>query len=206
MYRFFKNIVNIIIIALAVIGLISLQRQHAFDNIGEKILNLFSLNQEKTVEQVGDFSEVDKEFNIDKAVNVLGYKTVVAQHHTSGQRMIIVNSGSKKLLTKNDFKDDNIKVKLEDLAKKLNYHSTSLENLEITEKGYMKAFDKTVPYVKFNAKVSKLPMSNVSGIVSVVDEDEHNQRLIVSINDKKHYSQLITSEFYKHVKDSKSNR
>ena len=70
----------------------------------------------------------------------------------------------------------------------------------------MNAYGQKVPYVKFNAKISKLPNSNVSGIVSVVDSDSKNQRLIVSVNDKKHYSQLITSEFYKSVKDSKNNK
>ena len=64
------------------------------------LTNLFSLDKEKTVEQVGDFSEVDEEFNIDTAVKVMGYKTVVAKHSGSGQKMIIVDSGKKKLLTK----------------------------------------------------------------------------------------------------------
>lgn len=206
MYRFFKNIVNTIIIVLAVVGLTNLYKQHAFDNIAEKTMDIFSADKEKTTQQVGDFSEVNKEFSIGTAVNVLGYKTVVAEHQSSGQKMIIVDSGKKQLLTKDDIKDDGVKIKLEDLCKKFKYHSATVENIEITEKGYMDAYGQKVPYVKFNAKVSKLPMTNVSGIVSVVDEDKNNQRLIVSLNDKQHYSQLITSEFYKNVKESKQGR
>ncbi|MCM1265725.1 MAG: hypothetical protein NC200_05955 [Candidatus Gastranaerophilales bacterium] len=206
MYRFFKNIVNTIIIILAAVGLMALYKQNAFDNITEKALNLFSADKEKTTEQVGDFSNVNEEFSIGTAVNVLGYKTVVAEHSTSGQKMIIVDSGKKKLLTKDDIKDDGVKVKLEDLCKKFKYQSSTVENIEIIDKGYMDAYGQKVPYVKFNAKVSKLPMSNISGVISVVDEDAKNQRLIVSINDKKHYSQLITSEFYKNVKESKYSR
>lgn len=203
MYRFFKNIVNTLIIILAAVGFLSLYRNNAFDNIAGSLTNIFSLNKEKTVEQVGDFSEVDEEFNIDTAVKVLGYKTVVAKHSGSGQKMIIVDSGKKKLLTKDDLKDDSVKLKLEDLCKKYAKNSGEIESIEIIDRGYMNTYGKRVPYVKINAKVSKFPKSNFTGIVSVVDEDANNQRLIISVNDKKHYSQLITTEFYKNVKDSK---
>ena len=176
------------------------------NDIIDSVANLFSTDKEKIEEEVGDFSGVDSEFNIGTAVNVLGYKTVVAQHSNSGQRMIIVDSGKKTLLTEKDIQGDGVKTKLEALSKKFKYHSASVENIEIVDKGYMNAYGQKVPYVKFNAKISKLPNSNVSGIVSVVDSDSKNQRLIVSVNDKKHYSQLITSEFYKSVKDSKNNK
>lgn len=203
MYRFFKNIVNTLIIILAVFGCFSLYKNHSFDNIGGAIMNLFSLDKEKTVEQVGDFSQVDEEFKIDTAVNVLGYKTVVAKHSSSGQKMIIVDSGKKKLLTKNDLKNDNVKVKLEDLCKKYAKNKADVEKIEIIDRGYMTTYGQKVPYVKINAKMSKFPNSNFTGIVSVVDEDANNQRIIVSLNDNKHYSQLITTEFYKNVKDSR---
>lgn len=166
-------------------------------------MNLFSLDKEKTVEQVGDFSQVDEEFKIDTALNVLGYKTVVAKHSSSGQKMIIVDSGKKQLLTKSDLKNDNVKIKLEDLCKKYAKNRADVEKIEIIDRGYMTTYGQKVPYVKINAKMSKIPNSNFTGIVSVVDEDANNQRIIVSLNDKKHYSQLITTEFYKNVKDSK---
>lgn len=199
MYRFFKNIVNTLIIILAAVGFLSLYKNYSFDCI----TNLFSLDKEKTVEQVGDFSQVDEEFNIDTAVKVMGYKTVVAKHSGSGQKMIIVDSGKKKLLTKEDLKNDNVKTKLEDLCHKYAKNSAEIDSIEIVDRGYMNTYGQRVPYVKINAKVSKFPHTNFTGIVSVVDEDANNQRIIVSVNDKKHYSQLITTEFYKNVKDSK---
>jgi len=203
LFRFFKHIFNIFVIILAVIGVISLINPHAYDGLSEKIAELFSMDKTKVEQVVGDFSDVDKEFNIDTAVNVLGYKTVVAKHTNSGQRMIIVDSGKKTLLTENDIKSDGVKYKLEDLSKKFKYKSADVENIEITQRGYMNAYGRKVPFVKFNAKISGLPKSNISGIISVVDNDSKNQKLIVSINDKKHYSQLITSEFYRNVKESK---
>lgn len=203
MYRFFKNILNTVIIFFAVLGVMAVYKNGGFSNLKDVVLSKFSFDSEKTAQQVGDFSNVDEEFNLDTAVNLLGYKTVVAKHPSSGQKMIIVDSGAKKLITKDDLKDDNVKIKLEDLCNKFGKTSVKIENIEIVDRGYMNTYGKQVPYVKINAKVSKLPFSEVSGIVSVVDDDINNQRVILSINDKKHYSQLITTEFYKNVKDSK---
>lgn len=203
MLRFFKNIFNTVIIILAVVGLFSLCKNGFCENVfGD--FSLFSTNKEKIEQEVGDFSKVDDEFDIKTAVKVLGYKTVVAKHPTTGQKMIIVDSGKKTILTEQDIEGDKIKDKLEELCKKFKHNSGSVENIEILEKGYMTTYGQRVPYVKFNAKVSNFPGTNVCGIISVVDYDKHNKKLIVSINDKKHYSQLITSEFYKNVTESKN--
>ena len=204
MYRFFKNIVNTFIIILAFVGGYYLYKNSSFDFSNLGINNIFSVNKEEIQSEVGDFSKVDDEFKLDKAVKVMGYKTVVAKHSNSGQKMIIVDSGKKTLLTEDDITSANIKEKLEDLCKKFKYHSATVDSIEITDKGYLSTYGHRVPYVRFKAKVSNLPLSNVSGIVSVVDNDKNNKRLIISLNDTKHYSQLITSEFYKNVKESKS--
>ena len=187
-------------------GLFAIYKGYLFPNLTSGFSDIFSLNSQKVEDEVGDFSHIDNEFHIDKAVKVMGYKTVVAKHQNSGQKMIIVDSGKKTILSENDIKSDTVKDKLEDLCKKYKYHSSTVENLEITEKGYMTTYGKRVPYVKFNAKLSNLPNSNISGIISVVDYDKSNQKLIISINNKKHYSQLITSEFYRNVSESKTNK
>ena len=199
MFSFFKNIFNFIIGAFLVIILIVVLGRVFFHFEPSNILNF---DKEKVEEQVGDFSKVDTEFNIDNAVNVGGYKTVVAKHASSGQKMIIVDSGKKTLLTTNDITNDRVKEKLEELCKKFKYHSTTVDNIEITDRGYLTTYGKRVPYVKFNAKISNFPGYNISGIISADNSDKDNQRLIISVNDKKHYSQLITSEFYKNVKET----
>ena len=186
-----------------VFGIVSLISK-SFYNLNPA--NIISLDKEKVEAEVGDFTAVNEEFNIDKAVKVVGYKTVVAKHASSGQKMIIVDSGKKTLLTTEDITSDKIKIKLEELCKKFKYHSATVDNIEITDRGYMITYGKKVPYVKFNAKLSNLPKTNISGIVSVDNSDKDNQKLILSVNDKKHYSQLIASEFYKNVKDSKISK
>lgn len=202
MFRFLKNIINTIIIIFAVVGAFTLYKQGLFSNVHDVTSNFFSMNKEKIEAEVGDFSKVNEEFNIDKAVKVAGYKTVVAKHQSSGQKMIIVDSGKKALLTEQDITSDKIKEKIETLCKKFKYHSTTVDKIEITARGYMTTYGHKVPYVKFNAKLSNFPKSNISGIISAVGNDKNNQRLIISLNDKKHYSQLITSEFYKNVQEA----
>ncbi len=168
--------------------------------------NIFSTNKEKIEAEVGDFSKVDDEFKINTAVKVMGYKTVIAKHPHSGQKMIIVDSGKKTILSEDDITSAHIKEKLEELCHRFKYHSATVDSIEITSKGYMTTYGKKVPYVKFNAKVSNLPMSHISGIISVVEHDKNNKRLILSVNDKKHYSQLIASEFYKNIQESKTDK
>lgn len=202
MFRFFKKIFNITVLILAFIGCFALYKNGVFSNIPNFFSDIFSADTEKVEAEVGDFTQVDEEFNIDTAVKVMGYKTVVAKHSSTGQKMIIVDSGKKTLLREEDITSEKIKDKLEELCKKFKYHSATVEKIEVVDKGYMTTYGQKVPYVKFNAKISNFPKSNVSGIVSVVDSDKNNHRLIVSLNDKKHYSQLITSEFYKNVKES----
>lgn len=206
MFRFFKNIINIVIICFAILGVFSLYKNNVFSTLFDGVTGLFSMDKEKVESEVGDFSKVDEEFNIDKAVKIVGYKTVVAKHQSSGQKMIIVDSGKKSILTTEDITNDKIEAKLTELCKKFKYHSAVVEKIEITDKGYMTTYGRKVPYVKFKAKISNFPKSKISGIISAVDNDKNNQRLIISLNDEKHYSQLITSEFYKNVKESKIGR
>ena len=168
--------------------------------------NIISLKKETVEAQVGDFSKVDPEFNIDKAVNIAGYKTVIAKHSSTGQKMIILDSGKKTLLTENDITNDKIEEKLKELSKKLKYRSMVIEKIDVVDKGYITTYGKRVPYARFNAKVSNFPKTNISGIISAIDDDKDNQRLILSLNDEKHYSQLITSEFYKNVQESKTGK
>ena len=165
MFRFIKNIINTVIIVLAVVGLLSLSKNGVFDGLSDKF-SIFSANKEKIENEVGDFSNVDEEFNIKSAVKVMGYKTVVAKHPTSGQKMIIVDSGKKVILTEKDLRDDGLKDKLEDLCRRFKYRSAAIDEIEIVDKGYMMAYGQNVPYVKFSAKLATFPHTKISRIIS----------------------------------------
>ena len=64
----------------------------------------------------------------------------------------------------------------------------------------MHAYGEKVPYVKFTAKVNKLPLGTVGGIISAIDISPEESRMLISLNENKKYSQLITNEFFSKVK------
>ena len=143
-----------------------------------------------------------KEPKKDNTVNLLGYKAIIAEHTASGQKMCIVDSGSKPLLSQNDIKNEGLENKLKDLSKKFKYQALSFEELKITSRGTLSAYGQTVPYAKFEAKVSKLPFSNVAGIVASIKTSDGAEKLAISVNENSKYSQLIADEFFKGVKEN----
>ncbi len=202
MFRFFKNIFNAIILVLVFVGLNNLYQAHVFDNLIENCSNFFKEKSAQTIQRVGDFSHINAEFNVDTAVNLFGYKAVLAEHRASGQRMIILDSGHKQILTREDLRGDGIEQKLGDLSKKFKYQSSNVSDIHITNRGNMYAYGRQLPYVRFTASVTKLPINKISGIIAVYDDNPKEQRLLLSVNEKDRYSQLITNEFYRAVRES----
>ena len=96
MFRFFKNIFNAIIIVLVIAGLNNLYNAHVFDDLISNCSNFFKEKSEQTIQKVGDFSQINPEFNVDTAVNLFGFKAVLGEHRASGQRMIVLDSGHKR--------------------------------------------------------------------------------------------------------------
>ena len=202
MFRFFKNIFNAVIIVLVIAGVNNLYNNHCFDDIIANCSNFFKEKSEQAVQKVGDFSNINSEFSVDTAVNLFGFKAVIAGHRASGQRMIVLDSGKKVLLSENDIKEDGVKLKLDELSQKFKYQSSNVSDIVILDKGYLSAYDKNLPYVKFSARVTRLPISKVTGMIAVNASNPKEQRLLVSVNEKNRYSQLITNEFYRAVKES----
>ena len=202
MFRFFKNIFNAVIIVLVIAGVNNLYNNHCFDDIIANCSNFFKEKSEQAVQKVGDFSNINSEFSVDTAVNLFGFKAVIAEHRASGQRMIVLDSGKKVLLSENDIKGDGVKLKLDELSQKFKYQSSNVSDIVILDKGYLSAYDKNLPYVKLSARVTRLPISKVTGMIAVNASNPKEQRLLVSVNEKNRYSQLITNEFYRAVKES----
>ena len=151
-------------------------------------------------QKVGDFSKIDKEFEIEKAAGVMGYNAVLAEHKATGQKMVVVDSGKKQLLTQEDIKADDAETRIKNAINKVKYQSDALEEFRVTEKGTMTSYGQTVPYVKFCARIKKLPIGEISGIISVAKDNNGNDKILVSVNEKEKYSQLIANEFFKVIK------
>lgn len=195
-----RNFINAIILTLAIIGFISIGGK---DLVIKYVGPYFKHSQESMLEKakkVGDFSGINEEFEIEKAAGIMGYNAVVAEHKASGQKLVVVDSGKKELLTQEDIKSDAAEEKIRAAINKFKYQAASVQEFKITKRGYIKAYGKTVPYVKFEAKVSKLPFGDIAGIISVVETSEGEQRMLISANENSRYSQLISDEFFRQVK------
>ena len=195
-----KKIVQIFILALALIGFFSIGGK---EFVIEQWNKYFSQSQESIMDKaskLGDFSELSEEYSIDKAASAFGYQGVLAEHEATGQKMVILKSGQKSLLTENDFENNQVESKINDLIKKFKYQSLQVDEFTITKTGTMKAYGEEVPYVRFTAKVNKLPLGTIGGVISAVDVTPNESRTLISFNENKKYSQLITDEFFKKIK------
>lgn len=195
-----KNFINAIILTLAIIGFISIGGK---DLVIKYVGPYFKHSEESMLEKakkVGDFSGINEEFEIERAAGIMGYNAVVAEHKASGQKLVVVDSGKKELITADDLKSDAAEQKIKTAISKFKYQSAAIEDFKITRRGTMQAFGQTAPYVKFEAKVSKLPFGDIAGIISVVENSNGEPRVLLSANENSKYSQLISDEFFKQVK------
>ena len=195
-----RNIIRAIILTLAIVGFMSLGGKELLNGW---IADWFNPSQDVMLERakkVGDFSKINDEFEIEKTAGIMGYNAVVAEHKASGQKMIVVDSGLKPILTSDDIKSGNVEEKLRNTVKKIKYQAVSVDDLKITKRGNITSYGKTAPYVKFEAKVKKLPIGDVAGIISVVKDSNNQDRLLISVSEKEKYSQLISDEFFKNIR------
>ena len=195
-----RNIIRAVILTLAIIGFMSIGGK---DLVSGWLSNWFNPSQDVMLQRamkVGDFSGINEEFEIEKAAGIMGYNAVVAEHKATGQKMVVVDSGNKPLLTTEDITSDKAEEKLKNAVKKIKYQAISIEDLHVTKRGTMTSYGKTVPYVKFEAKVKKLPIGDVAGIVSIAKDKDGEDRLLISASEKDKYSQLISEEFFRKIK------
>lgn len=197
-----KNIIKIIILALAIVGFNAIGGLDALK--GKFNFNFFEKpSQEKLVEKassIANLSDINDEFQITKTANLLGFKTVMAEHKGTSQKMIIADTGKKSVLTKKDFETKEIDTKLKDLASKMQYQFIRVEDLKITQRGTINTMGQNAPYVKFKADTVNLPFPEVQGIIGVVSGENDQNKIILSINDGSKYSQIIAQEFFRDVK------
>lgn len=201
MFRLIKIIFNAFLLVLAIIGFNAIGGQKYVEIVKNNVTNFIQQRAEENAKKLGDFSNLHEEFQIDNTMSLLGYKAVLAEHKASGQRMCILDSGKKPLLTQDDIKSADLDKKLEELVKKFKYQSVSFKEISITSRGTMNAYGKNVPYAKFEAKSNKFPISDLAGIVASVQTSDGSEKLVISVSEKKKYSQLITDEFFKGVRE-----
>ena len=195
-----KNVTRAIFLTVVVIGFVAFGGQNWIkDQIGNILHPTHDVVMERA-SKVGDFTKINKEFEIEKAAGIMGYNAVLAEHKASGQKMLVVDPGKKQIITRNDIEAKDAEDRIKNAISKFKYQSAALEDFHVTEKGIMNSYGKEVPYVKFKARVKKLPVGEISGIISVVENEKGNDKILVSLNQSGKYSQLISNEFFKEIK------
>lgn len=189
-------------LVLAIVGFNAIGGQKYVEAVRVNVTNFVQQRAEDSAKKLGNFSNLHEEFQIDNTVNLFGYKAVIAEHKVSGQKMCIIDSGKKPLLTQSDIQSSELDKKMQDLADKFKYQAISFKEINITSRGTMKIYGKNAPYAKFEAKSNKFPISDLSGIVSSVQTSDGSEKLAISISEKKKYSQLISDEFFKNVTEN----
>lgn len=195
-----RNIIRAAILTLAIIGFMSIGGKEL---VGGWLSNWFNPSRDVMLQRamkVGDFSGINEEFEIEKAAGIMGYNAVVAEHKASGQKLVVIDSGNKPILTAEDIASPQVEDKLKNAVKKIKYQALTVEDLHVTKRGTISSYGKTVPYVKFEARVKKLPIGDVAGIISVATDKNGEDRLLISASEKDKYSQLISDEFFKKIK------
>ena len=198
-----KLIIKLAIVILAIIGFKAIGgwdwcvKNFPKLHFGEKPTQEVLIQKSR---DVADLSKIPDEYEISKSANVLGYRAVIANHDASGQKLAVVNENKNLKLTKEDFKNGQLKKKIDGINKKLEYQYVHIENFKILKQGTMHAMGQTVPYALFEADVTNLPVKKIKGMISVATDKEGKNKIIVSANEGNKYSQIIAQEFFKNVK------
>ena len=195
-----KNVTRALFLTVVIVGFMAFGGQDFIKNQFNNFVNPSHDVVLERAQKIGDFSKVNKEFEIEKAAGILGYNAVLAEHKATGQKMVVVDSGKKVILSAEDIKSPDAESRILAAINKIKYQSAAVEEFHVIEQGTMKSYGKEVPYVKFRAKLKKLPIGEISGIISVVKDEHVNDKVLVSANEKNKYSQLISNEFFKEIK------
>ena len=202
MFRLIKIVFNAFLLVLAIIGFNAIGGQKYVEVAKHHITTFIQERAEESAKRIGNFSDIHEEFEIDNTVNLLGYRAVIAEHNATGQKMCIVDSKKKPLLTQADIKSDNLEKQMQQLADKFKYQAVSFHEIKVVSKGTLNVYGQSVPYAKFEAKANKLPFSDLTGIIASVKTSDGSEKLAISVSEKKKYSQLIADEFFKNVKEN----
>ncbi|MBE7704588.1 MAG: hypothetical protein E7Z90_02100 [Cyanobacteria bacterium SIG29] len=186
---------------IAVLVFFGLLHLGVIDFIKDKIDEHKGTSQEKIYEDtkdIIDLTEIDDEYTIDKNLKILQNRMIVAEHNSTGQKMIMIEPRKGDFLTKEDINAEDLQEKIEKLINK--YRVVKFDKIQIVKKDTFKGVGQEVPYAKVKAEISSLPIKDVEGIVGVAELKNGKNLIVVSVNEKGKYSQIIAEAFYSQVK------
>lgn len=195
-------VIKTVIAVLVFFGLLHLG---VIDFIKDKIeeYRTDSSSQEKMIDKtkdVVDLSQIEEEYTIDKNLKILNNRMIIAEHNASSQKMIMIEPKDETILTKEDIKSEDIQEKINGLVNKYKYKVVKFDKIEVTKHASFEGLEQTIPYVKVVAQISNLPVKDMEGIVGVAELSNGKNLIVISVNEKGKYSQIVADAFYKKVK------
>lgn len=149
---------------------------------------------------VVDLSDIDGEYAIDKNLKILKNRMIIAEHNATEQKMIMIEPRNEDILTKEDITSGNIQEKIDEITNKYKYKFAKFDKVEVSKHGTLEGIGQEIPYVKVNAQISSIAVKNMEGIVGVAELKNGKNLIVISVNEKGKYSQIIADAFYKKVK------
>ncbi len=199
----FSFIIKIIIAVLVFFGL---QHIGVIDFIKSRINDYQNKTQEEIIDKtkdIVDLSEIDEEYTIDKNLKILKNKMIIAEHNATEQKIIMIEPNNENILTKEDINSEKLQEKIDNIINKYKYQIVKFDKIEVKKQGELEGLDQKIPYAKIEAEISNLPIKDIEGIVGVAELENGKNLIIISVNEKGKYSQIITDAFYKKVKNVK---
>lgn len=188
---------------IAVLVFCGLMHLGVVDYVKNKIDEHKGAQQEQILDKtkdVVDLSQIDDEYSVEKNLKLLKNRMIIAEHNATGQKMIMIEPRNGDILTKDDITSDGLQEKIDSLLKKYKYQLIKFDKFEVSKKGNLSGIGQKIPYAKVNIQVSNLPVKELEGIVGVAEAENGKNLIVVSVNQKGKYSQIITEAFYKKVK------
>ncbi len=211
-----RNIINLIIISLAIIGFLSIGGKEYLDaNViptVKKVNTEFQTQMENTgktftelsLKEIGTIlwnsvkstmftKKVSGEYEITEVKGLMGYDTKIAEDIKSGQKMVVVDTKDKALLDLNKTDKAELKADMLKLAKKHKALPVKFDDIDIVEVGKWKALNKDLRY----AKLSFHDTSSGRDIIAIVSTypDETESKMIVTFAEKSKFSRKIAEKY-----------
>lgn len=213
-----RNIINLAIIILAIIGFLSIGGKEYLDanviptvkkvniELQTEIEKSGKTFTELSLKEIGEIvwnaikstmftKKVSGDYEITEVKGLMGYDTVIAEDIKSGQKMVVIDTKDKPLLDLS--KDDKVELKADmlKLAKKHKAAPIKFDDIDIVELGKWKALNKDLKYAKINIKDTSSGR-DITAIVSTYP-DEKESKMIVTFAEKTKFSRKIAEKYLK---------
>jgi len=213
-----RNIINLAIIILAIIGFLSIGGKEYLDANVIPTVKKINIELQSEIEKSGKtFTElslkeiggifwnaikstiftkkVSGDYEITEVKGLMGYDTQIAEDIKSGQKMVLVDTKDKVLLDLNKTDKAELKADMLQLAKKHKALPVKFDDIDIVELGKWKALNKDLKYAKISIKDSSSG-KDITAIISTYP-DEKNSKMIVTFAEKTKFSKKIAEKYLK---------